>query len=167
MNNNQSDSCALKSGAGNMILASLDIKIYNNLSGYCSSIRLGINLTPLHLQIYYFFLALENLASCKHLFPFLRSYLHAFFPADPEISPGEETSNTVPCQMMDPPLLPQLGHNSIYPRKARSSFCPLGQCLWVSVPGYLDTNGVAIHLVKAGVVGGSCIEELSPQQLAV
>jgi len=73
----------------------------------------------------------------------------------------------MPRQMMDPPLLPQLGHNGVYPGKACPSLCPLAQRLWVSVPGDLYTNGVSLHLVEAGVVGGSRIEELPPQQLAI
>lgn len=99
--------------------------------------------------------------------PFLCAYLHAFLPADPEVSPGEEAGHSMPCQRMDPALLPQLDHNSVYPRKACPSLYPLGQCLLVSVPGDLDTYRVTLHLVKAGVVGCGRVEELSPQQLAI
>ncbi len=98
---------------------------------------------------------------------FLNSHLHAFLPADPEVSPGEEAGHRVPRCVMDPPLLPQLSHDGIYPGKACLPLCPLRQCLWVSVPGDLDTHRVSIHLVKAGVVGGSRIKELPPQQLAI
>lgn len=73
----------------------------------------------------------------------------------------------MPRQMVDPPLLPQLCHNGVYPGKARPSLRPLGQCLGVPVPGDLDTHRVSLHLVKAGVVGGCRIEELPPQKLAV
>lgn len=99
--------------------------------------------------------------------PVLCAYLHAFLPADPEVSPGEEAGHSVPRQMMDPPLLPQLDHNSVYPRKACPSLSPLGQRIWVSVPGDLDTYRVSLHLVKARVVGCGGIEELPPQQLAI
>lgn len=68
---------------------------------------------------------------------------------------------------MDPALLPQLGHNGVDPGKARPPLRPLGQRLWVSVPGDLHADGVSLHLVKAGVVGGRRVEELPPQQLAV
>ena len=73
----------------------------------------------------------------------------------------------MPRQMVDPPLLPQLCHNGVYPGKACLSLHPLGECLRVPVPGDLDTHRVSLHLVKAGVVGGGRIEELPPQQLAV
>lgn len=98
---------------------------------------------------------------------FLCSYLHALLPADPEVSPGEVAGHCVPRQMMDPSLLPELGHNGVYPGKTCPPLCPLGQSLWVSVPGDLNTHRVSVHLVKAGVVSGSRIEKLPPQQLPI
>ena len=32
---------------------------------------------------------------------------------------------------------------------------------------YLDTDGIARHLVKVWILGGGAVEELPPQQLAV
>lgn len=69
--------------------------------------------------------------------------------------------------MMYPPLLPQLRHDGIDPGEACPPLSPLGQCLRVLVPGDLDTHGISLHLVKAGVVGGGCVEELPPQELAI
>lgn len=71
------------------------------------------------------------------------------------------------CQVVDPALLPQLGHNGIYPGKSGPALGPLGQRFWIAVPWDLNTDGVALHFVKAGVVGGCCVEELSPKQLAI
>lgn len=69
--------------------------------------------------------------------------------------------------MVNPALLPQLSHDGVNPREAGPTLRPLGQCLWVAVPRDLDTDGVVLHLVKAGVVGGSRVEELTPQQLTI
>lgn len=70
-------------------------------------------------------------------------------------------------QVVDPALLPQLGHDGVDPGEARLGLGPLGQRLCVAVPGDADTDGVALHLVEARVVSGSSIEELTPQQLVV
>lgn len=94
-------------------------------------------------------------------------YLHALLPADPQVSSSQETGHGVPSQMVNPALLPQLSHDGVNPREAGPTLRPLGQCLWVAVPRDLDTDGVVLHLVKAGVVGGSCVEELTPQQLTI
>lgn len=98
-------------------------------------------------------------------FPF--THLHPFLPADPQVAPGEETRHSVPGQVMDPALLPQLSHDGVYPGKARLGLRPLGQRFWVLVPGDAHTDGVALHLVEARVVGRRGVEELTPQQLAV
>lgn len=71
------------------------------------------------------------------------------------------------CQVVDPPLLPQLCHDGVDPGEACPALGPLGQCLWVAVPWDLNTYGVALHFIEARVVGGGRVEELSPQQLAV
>lgn len=42
---------------------------------------------------------------------------------------------------------------------------PFSEGLWVLVPRYLYTYGVSFHVVKLGVVGGSCVVEFPPQQL--
>ena len=99
------------------------------------------------------------------MLPFL--YLHPLLPADPQVSPGQEAGHGVPGQVMDPPLLPQLRHDGVDPGKAGPALCPLGQRLGVAVPRDLHTDGVVLHLVKAGVVGCSRVEELAPQQLPV
>lgn len=94
-------------------------------------------------------------------------HLHAFLPADPQIAPGEEAGDGVPGQVMYPTFLSQLCHDGVNPGKTRLGFGPLCQRLHVSVPGDADTDGIALHLVEAGVVGRCCVEELSPQQLAI
>lgn len=96
-----------------------------------------------------------------------KEYLHALLPADPQVSSGQETGHSVSGQVVDPALLPQLCHDGVDPREAGPTLCPLGQRLWVAVPGDLNADGVALHLVEAGVVGGGCVEELTPQQLTV
>lgn len=70
-------------------------------------------------------------------------------------------------QMVDPTFLPQLGHDGVDPGEAGPTLCPLGQRLGIPVPGDLNADGVALHLVEAGVVGGRRVEELAPQQLTV
>lgn len=72
----------------------------------------------------------------------------------------------MPGQVVDPALLPQLGHDGVNPREARLALSPLGQGFRVAVPGDLDADGVPLHPVKPGVVGGRCVEELSPQELS-
>lgn len=99
------------------------------------------------------------------MLPFL--YLHSLLPADPQVSPGQEAGHGVPGQVMDPPLLPQLRHDGVDPGEASAALRPLGQCLGVAVPWDLHADGVVLHLVKAGVVGGGRVEELAPQQLTV
>ena len=71
----------------------------------------------------------------------------------------------MPGQMVDPALLPQLGHDGVNPREARLALGPLGQGLGVAIPGDLDADGVPLHAVKPGVVGGRRVKELSPQEL--
>ena len=95
------------------------------------------------------------------------AYLHALLPADPQVSSGQEAGHGVPGQVVDPALLPQLRHDGVDPGEARAALRPLGQRLCVAVPGDLHTDGVALHLVEARVVGGRRVEELSPQQLTV
>lgn len=43
------------------------------------------------------------------------SFTHplAFFPVDPQVPPGEKTSDSVSCQVVDPALLPQLSHDGV------------------------------------------------------
>lgn len=94
-------------------------------------------------------------------------HLHALLPADPQVTPGEKAGDGVPGQVMDPTFLSQLCHDSVNPGKTRLGFAPLGQRLHVSVPGDADADGIALHLVEAGVVGRCCVKELSPQQLAI
>lgn len=72
----------------------------------------------------------------------------------------------MPGQMVDPALLPQLGHDGVNPREACLALGPLGQGLGVAVPGDLDADGVPLHAVKPGVVGSCRVEKLSPQELA-
>lgn len=86
-------------------------------------------------------------------------------PADPEVPAGEEAGHGVPRQVVDPALLPQLGHDGVNPREACLGLGPLGQGLGVAVPGDLDADGVPLHAVKPGVVGGCRVEELSPEEL--
>lgn len=95
------------------------------------------------------------------------AYLHALLPADPQITSGQETGHGMSGQVVDPALLPQLCHDSINPGEAGPTLCPLCQRLGVAVPGDLNADGVTLHLVEAGVVGGCCVEELAPQQLTV
>lgn len=83
-------------------------------------------------------------------------------PADPEVPAGEEAGHSMPGQVVDPALLPQLGHDGVNPREACLALGPLGQGFGVAVPGDLDADGVPLHSVKPGVVGGRCVEEFSP-----
>lgn len=94
-------------------------------------------------------------------------YLHPLLPANPQVSPGQEAGHGVPGQVMDPALLPQLRHDGVYPGETGPALRPLGQSLGVAVPRDLHTDGVVLHLVKAGIVGCSRVEKLAPQQLAV
>lgn len=66
------------------------------------------------------------------------SYLHAALPADPQVSPGEETGHGMSGQVVDPALLSQLGHDSVNPGKTSPTLSPLSQCLWVLVPWDLE-----------------------------
>lgn len=68
--------------------------------------------------------------------------------------------------MVNPALLPQLAHDGVDPREAGLAFSPLGQRFRVLVPRDLHADGVSFHAVKAGVVGGCSVEELTPQQLS-
>lgn len=70
-------------------------------------------------------------------------------------------------QVVDPALLPQLGHDGVDPGEAGPALCPLSQRLRVAVPRDLYADGVVLHLVEAGVVGGRRVEEFAPQQLTV
>ncbi len=94
-------------------------------------------------------------------------HLHALLPADPQVSSGQETGHGVSGQVVDPALLPQLGHDGVDPGEAGPAFCPLCQRLGVAVPWDLNTYGVALHLVEAGIVCGCRVEKLAPQQLTV
>lgn len=94
-------------------------------------------------------------------------YLHALLPANPQVSSRQETGHGVSSQVVDPSLLPQLGHDGIDPGEAGTALRPFGQRLRVAVPGDLNADWVALHLVEAGVVGGCRVEELAPQQLTV
>ncbi len=94
-------------------------------------------------------------------------YLHALFPADPQVSTREEASNSMPGQMVDPPLLPQLGHYGINPRETSPALCPLRQSFGVPVPWDLHADGIEFHFVEVWVVSGSRVEELAPEQLTV
>ena len=71
----------------------------------------------------------------------------------------------MPGQVVDPALLPQLGHDGVDPGEACLALGPLGQGLRVAIPGDLDADGVPLHAVEPGVVGGRCVKELSPQEL--
>ena len=81
-------------------------------------------------------------------------YLHAALPADPQVSPGEEAGHGVPGQVMDPALLPELGHDGVDPGEACPSFCPFSQRFWVLIPRYLGilwlnkllSSNEAVHL---------------------
>lgn len=50
-----------------------------------------------------------------------RFNLLTFLPADPQVPPGEKTCNSVSGQVVDPSLLPQLGHDSVDERKPSAS----------------------------------------------
>ena len=70
------------------------------------------------------------------------SYPHAALPADPQVSPGEETGHSVSGQVVDPALLSQLGHDSVDPGETGPTLSPLGQRLGVLVPWDLEVNGL-------------------------
>ena len=46
-------------------------------------------------------------------------HLHPFFPGDPKVTSGQETSDRVSSQVMYPTLLSQLSHDRVDPRKSR------------------------------------------------
>ena len=46
------------------------------------------------------------------------SYLHALLPRDPEVAAGQEASDGVPAQVVDPALLMKLPHDGVDPREA-------------------------------------------------
>lgn len=94
-------------------------------------------------------------------------HLHALLPADPQVSTGQEASHGMPGQVVDPAFLPQLAHDGVDPGEPCLGLGPLGQGLHVAVPGDPHTDGVPLHLIEAGVVGGGSVEELPPQQLAI
>ena len=94
-------------------------------------------------------------------------YLHALLPAAPQVSASEEAGYGVSGQVVYPALLPQLGHDGVNPGEACPARCQFGQRLRVAVPGYLHADGVALNLVEGWIVGGCCVEVLSPQQLAI
>ena len=98
---------------------------------------------------------------------YLVTYLHATLPAQPQVSAGQEAGDGMPGQVVDPALLPQLGHDGVDPGEARLGLRPLGQRLGVAVPWDADADGVALHLVEAGVVVGGRVEEVPPQQLGL
>lgn len=56
----------------------------------------------------------------------------------------------------------QLAHDGVDPGEARPSFGPLGKRFGVPVPRDLDADGVSLHAVEVGVVGGRSVEELAP-----
>lgn len=92
------------------------------------------------------------------------AHLQAFLPAEPEVPPGEEADHSSPGEVADPAFFLQLGHDGVYPGKARPTLRPLGHGLGVLVPGDLDADGVALHLVKVGVIAGGRVEELPHQK---
>lgn len=47
--------------------------------------------------------------------------LHALLPADPKVPTGQEAGGSVPGKVVDPALLPQLGHDCINPWEPRLS----------------------------------------------
>ena len=103
----------------------------------------------------------------------------------PEVAPGQEAGGGVPGQVVDPALLPQLGHDGVNPGEPGLSIGPLGQGLTVAIPGnlqhvkaelnkftlisdsHLNTNLIADHFVKVWISGRRTIEEFSPQKLTV
>lgn len=70
-------------------------------------------------------------------------------------------------QVVDPALLPQLGHYGINPWKTCLGFSPFSQSFWVLVPRDAHTDWVAFHLIKSWVGGGSSVEKFPPQQLTI
>lgn len=97
----------------------------------------------------------------------LEMHLHALFPTDPQVSTSEKTSDSMTGQVVDPALLPQLGHYGINPWKTCLGFSPFSQSLWVLVPRDAHTDWVAFHLIKSWVGGGSSVEKFPPQQLTI
>lgn len=49
------------------------------------------------------------------------THLLPFFPADPQVSSGKETSHSMSGQVVDPTLLPQLSHDGIDERETSPS----------------------------------------------
>lgn len=69
--------------------------------------------------------------------------------------------------MVDPPLLPQLGHYGVNPWETSPALSPLCQGFGIPVPRDLHADGIELHFVKVWVVSGSRVEELTPEQLTV
>ncbi len=59
----------------------------------------------------------------------LVEHLHPLLPGDPEVPPGEEAGDGVPGQVVDPSLLPQLGHDGVDPGEPGAAVGPLGEGL--------------------------------------
>ena len=79
--------------------------------------------------------------------------LESLLPGDPEVAPGEEAGDGVPGQVVDPALLPQLGHDRVDPGEARVGVRPFGQGVVVVIPRDLKhfhfTKQTAIDLLEA------------------
>lgn len=58
----------------------------------------------------------------------------------------------MPGQVVDPALLPQLGHDGVNPREACLALGPLGQRLGVAIPGDLDADGVPLMRSNLGLL---------------
>ena len=94
------------------------------------------------------------------------THLHPFLPTDPQIPPCEETGYRMSPHLVDPTLLPQLGHDGINPGEASVPRGPLCQGLGILVPRDLDTDRVPVHPVKVWVLCCRRIEEVPPEELA-
>ena len=87
------------------------------------------------------------------------------FPAEPEVSPGEEHTERVSDDVMGPALLLQLRDPRIDKGEAGPRFEEHGEMLVILVPGHRDTDGIALHLPVERVVGRHGVEKLSPDEL--
>ena len=123
--------------------------------------NVAIRLTPILM-----FSVLCHITYNKHI-QFSLTHFHAIFPRKPKMSSGQKASDRMPGQMVYPSFLSQLRHYSIYPWESRFTNCPLRQCLWVFIPGYLNANWIANHSVKVWGFSGSRVKEFPPQKLTI
>ena len=60
----------------------------------------------------------DRFAKKSHVDQVLEEDVHALFPAEEQVTTGQEDSHRVAAHMMNPALLNELAHTGVYPREA-------------------------------------------------